>query len=88
MNKKEFIAWVEALPEDFEVQPFEFSSMIEDETPWQPDYGSVGSVYRTVYTKKVTTNMKLDLIYKQDISGEFQRDQFGHEQWANVRRMK
>lgn len=34
MNKKEFIAWVESLPEDFEVEPISMSEIKEESSSW------------------------------------------------------
>ena len=88
MNKKEFIAWIESLPEDFEVQPIDVSEIREKSSPWVSDYESVGTTFQSVYRKNVHTNMKLDITFEGEVSGEFKRDQFGVEQWANIRRVR
>jgi len=88
MNKKEFIAWIESLPEDFAVEPINMSEIREESSPWVSDYASVGTTFQSVYKKSVRTNMKLDITFEGEISGEFKRDQFGAEQWANIRRVK
>jgi len=88
MNKKEFINWVESLPEDFEVFPINAFEIVEESSPWVSDYESVGTTFQSVYKKNVRTNMKLDVTFEGEISGEFQRDQFGFEQWANIRIIK
>jgi len=88
MNKKEFIVWIESLPEDFEVQPIDVSEIHEESSPWVSDYESTGTTFQSVYKKNVRTNMKLDITFEGEVSGEFKRDQFGVEQWANIRRVK
>ena len=88
MNKKEFIVWIESLPEDFEVEPIDMSEIKEESSPWVSDYESVGTTFQSVYKKHVRTNMKLDITFEGEVSGEFKRDQFGVEQWANIRRAK
>lgn len=88
MNKQEFIKWVQELPDDFEVQPFNMSELVEESSPWVSDFGSVGKIYDTVYRKSVHTNIKLDITFEGEVSGEFKRDHFGNEQWANIRRVK
>lgn len=88
MNKKEFITWIESLPEDFEVQPIDVAEIREESSPWVSDYQSVGTTFQSVYRKHVRTNMKLDITFEGEVSGEFKRDRFGVEQWANIRRVK
>lgn len=88
MNKKEFMAWVESLPEYFEVYPVDVSEIREESSPWVSDYESTGTTFQSVYKKSVRTNMKLDITFEGEVSGEFNRDQFGVEHWANIRRVK
>lgn len=88
MNKEQFLAWVENMPGDFEVEPFEYSCVKEEETPWIADWDSKGKVFDAVYKKTVRTRMKFDVSFSGEMSGEFKRDQFGHEQWVNIRRVK
>jgi hypothetical protein len=88
MNKKEFISWIESLPEDFEVFPISASEITEESSPWVSDYETTGTTFQSVYKKNVRTNMKLDVTFEGEVSGEFKRDQFGVEHWANVRRVK
>lgn len=88
MNKKEFIAWIESLPEDFEVQPINISEVNEESSPWASDFGTTGTTYQAVYKKSVRTNMKIDITFEGEVSGEFHRDNFGVEHWANIRRVK
>ena len=87
MNKEQFIAWVNSLPEDFECLPFEIREVKEEHSPWE--YASnEGMTYQSVYKKTVTTNMKLDITFKGQVSAEFKRHQSGAEQWANFKVVK
>lgn len=88
MDKQEFIKWVQELPDDFEVYPLNMSEVVEESSPWVSDFGSTGKIYDAVYRKSVRTNMKLDITFEGEVSGEFKRDHFGNEQWANIRRIK
>lgn len=69
------------------MQPIDVSEIHEDSSPWVADYASVGTTFQSVYKKSVRTNMKLDITFEGEVSGEFKRDQFGVEQWANIRRV-
>lgn len=88
MNKIQFIEWIKDLPDDFEVMPFEITEVDESHSPWEMDGKSVGTTFKTVYKKEVRTDMKFHVTFKGQVSAEFKRDQFGHEQWANFRRIK
>ena len=51
MNKKEFISWIEGLPEDFEVFPINTSEVTEESSPWVSDYEATGTTFQSVYKR-------------------------------------
>lgn len=87
MDKKQLIDLILTLPDDVEVEPFDYSECKQEEGPWESQGRStvVGGVYR----RTVSNTLALRLHFKTQFEGEFRRAYENSEgQFFNLKRVR
>ena len=89
MNKQELLEFVNALPDDMEVEPLNYESLAaEPQAPeWSP---SIGNNYTACshYRRKVDRRFTLVVRCQTETEADFERTAWGSERWFNVKRIK